>query len=229
MLGRNHAACGLGAYGAAAWAGTHLLGLGRLNVAQVSLGAVAAAGAALAPDLDEAHSLAGHANPLAQLRVFGGHRRRTHCLAAVVAVSVLAVVCARSREASAFLVGVAACTGGGVISRTLRGGGWLLCVPFGVAAGLVCYHSVPGGWWLSAAVSLPYASHLVGDGLTPGGLPWLLPVSGRRWSLPLFRTGQLGERLIVTPLVHLAAGWAVYQAFAPTVSAAVSGGTGRAR
>ncbi|MDQ1427023.1 MAG: hypothetical protein QOK39_499 [Acidimicrobiaceae bacterium] len=229
VIGPNHAACGVAAYGGSVWAGTHLLGFGRLGVAQATLGAVVALGASLAPDLDEPHSMAGHANPLAHLGVFGGHRRRTHCLVAVAVVAAAAVVCGGSRAATAGLVGLAACTGGGVLSRALRGGGWLLCVPFGVAVGWACYRFVPGGWWLSAAVSLPYASHLVGDGLTPGGVPWLLPFSQRRWSLSLFRTGRAVELLLVTPAVHLLAGWAVYAAFAPTVTATVAGTAGAVR
>ena len=247
MMGRNHAALGAGAFAGTAWVATHYLGLGPLSLAQVTLGVVVAAGAALAPDIDEPHSLAGRDNPMSLLGypvlrrgrdawtrcwlawrpLFGAHRCRTHYLVAVAGVALAALVCSWSRPAGSVLVGVAACTGGGALSRRLAGAGWLLCIPFGVTVGYGCWRWVPGGWWLWAAVAVPYASHLLGDAMTPHGVPFWGPWNRHCYSMHLFRSGQSGERLIVTPLVHLAAGWAAYQAFAPTISGAVSAAAGR--
>ncbi len=218
MLGRNHAALGVAAFAGAAWAGGHVVGLPAMTAYQAGFGVAVAAGAALAPDLDEAHSLGGHANPVSLLAIFGGHRRRTHCLLAVAAVAALAVVCASDRLAAAIVVGFAACTGGAVLSRRLSGGGALLCVPFGIAVGDAAFRWVPGGWWLVAAVAFPYASHLVGDGLTPGGLPLFLPFSQRKVSLHLFRTGHAVEHLVVTPVVGLLALASLYAAFSSTAA-----------
>lgn len=219
MLGRDHAALGITTFGAAAWVGATQLGLPALTAPQAALGIVVSAGAALAPDLDERHSTAGRDNPISWLPLFGGHRRRTHCLLAVALVAGVAVLCQLGHDSTVILVGFAACTGAGVLLRRLSGLGVVLGVPFGIAGGWVAANYVPGGWWLIAAVAIPYASHLVGDGVTPGGLPLLLPFSQRKFSAHLFRTGGVGERLVVSPLLHLLELWALWAAFMGTATA----------
>ncbi len=107
MLGRNHAAVGVASFAGATWAGTHLLHLGALDAHQAVAGTVVALGAALAPDLDEAHSTAGRSNPISHLPIFGGHRRRTHCIAAVAAVTAVALACATNIDTTAVAAGVA--------------------------------------------------------------------------------------------------------------------------
>jgi hypothetical protein len=131
MLGRNHTAVGVAAFAGAVWVGGHILGLPAIDAQQAVAGTVVAAGAALAPDLDEAHSSAGRSNPISHLPIFGGHRRRTHCVLAVAAVTVTALVCQDHRDAVAVIAGTAACTGGSQISSQLRHAGAVLCVPFG--------------------------------------------------------------------------------------------------
>lgn len=76
----------------------------------------------------------------------------------------------------------------------------------------------PGwSWTVSLAVTLGGVLHLVGDWLTPSGVPvlWPLTSQGRRWrmvSAPVtFTAGDAVETVLVTPLllvcVVVAAGW----------------------
>jgi membrane-bound metal-dependent hydrolase YbcI (DUF457 family) len=215
--GKDHAALAVAAFAGAAWAGAHYFGLRPLSAVEACLGVVVAAGSGLAPDLDEKHSRAGRASPLSWFPIYGGHRQRTHWLSTVATVAAVAVLCQSNRTASAVLVGVACCMGGAALSRLLRGGGVLLCVPFGVAMATAAYRWVPGGWWLVAAVAVPYASHIAGDVPTPGGLPLWGPWSKRKVSLHLFKVGGPAEHLVVAPLVHGLALWSLYAVFYPTV------------
>jgi hypothetical protein len=100
MLGRNHTAVGVAAFAGAVWVGGHLLGFPAIDAQQAVAGTVVSAGAALAPDLDEAHSSAGRSNPISHLPIFGGHRGRTHCVLAVAAVTVTVLVCQGHRDAA---------------------------------------------------------------------------------------------------------------------------------
>lgn len=89
--------------------------------------------------------------------------------------------------------------------------------PAGAVPGLFLRHRGPthslaaalaawaGASWLCAARGLPaaaalaallgYLSHLLLDALTPGGVPLLWPLSGRRAGLPLVRVGSALEGL----------------------------------
>lgn len=157
MLGRNHAAIGVASFAGATWAGTHLFHLGALDAHQAVAGTVVAIGAALAPDLDEAHSTAGGSNPISDLPIFGGHRRRSHCIAAVAAVTAVALACATNIDPTAIAAGA------------------VPCVPFGALFGYATARWVHPGWWLIAAVAVPYFSRLLGDTITPGGVPCSCP------------------------------------------------------
>ncbi|MDQ2729992.1 MAG: hypothetical protein M3Y91_19545 [Actinomycetota bacterium] len=79
--------------------------------------------------------------------------------------------------ATAVAAGIAACTGGAELSRRLRHAGPILCVPFGALFGYATARWVHPGWWPIAGVAVPYLSPLLGDTITPGGVPWLLPAT----------------------------------------------------
>jgi membrane-bound metal-dependent hydrolase YbcI (DUF457 family) len=176
---------------------------------------------ALAPDLDEHESLGGRANPISELPIFGGHRTRTHTLLAVVLVTAATLACEHFVLATAVLVGFMACMGGAVVSRDLRQAGAFLSVPFGALAGYLSYHFVHAGWWLTAAVALPYLSHLMADSLTKGGVPWLMPLTKHDFTLGLMKTGHFLEQAVFTPLFMVAAAAASWVAFRPTVQVLV--------
>ena len=95
--------------------------------------------------------------------------------------------------------------------------GALVSVPFGVLAGYLSYHYLSAGWWLIAAVALPYLSHPLADSLTVGGVPLLMPFTKRRLSLGLMKTGHLLERVVFTPLIMVAAVAACWVAFEPAM------------
>lgn len=217
MLGRNHGMLGVASFGASVWYCEHIMHLGALPLADLSMGLVVAAGAALAPDLDEHESLGGRANPISDLPLFGGHRTRTHTFLAAVVVVVAALACERDRTAMAVFVGFMACTGSSVLFATVRRAGCFLSVPLGALAGYLSYRYMSPGWWLTAAVALPYLSHLGADALTVGGVPLLMPFSKHRFTLGLMKTGHLLERAVFTPLIVLAAGVASWFAFAPSL------------
>ncbi len=222
MLGRNHGMLGVAAYGASVWYGEHVMHLPALAWKDAVMGVVVAAGTALAPDLDERQSLGGRCNPISDLPIFGGHRTRTHTLAMAALVVLVTLLCERSATATAVLVGFMACTGGSVLSATARKAGALASVPLGAAAGYLAYRYVGAGWWLTAAVALPYLSHLVADWLTRGGVPLLMPFTKHKFSLSLMRTGHLAERLLFTPLILVVAIGASWIAFAPTMQPLMS-------
>ena len=215
MLGYNHGMLGAAAFGASTWYAEHVVHLPAVGTGDLAMGVVVAAGSALAPDLDEHGSLAGRANPISALPIFGGHRTRTHTLMTAVLVVLVTLLCERDRAATAALVGFFACTGGSVLFATARRGGALVSVPFGVLAGCLSYRYLSAGWWLTAAVAWPYLSHLLADSLTVGGVPLLMPFTRHRFSLGLMKTGHLLERVVVTPLILAAAVAGCWVAFEP--------------
>jgi len=208
---------GIAGFGASVWYGEHSLHLHALGLPDLAMGMAVAAGTALAPDLDEHQSLGGRANPISDLPLFGGHRTRTHTLFAAAVVLGLALLCQRDRAAMAVFVSFMACTGSSVLLATVRRAGCFLSVPLGGLAGYVSYRYLSAGWWLTAAVALPYLSHLVADAVTVGGVPLLMPFTRRRFSLGLMKTGHLAERLVCTPLISLATGAAVWVLLAPNI------------
>lgn len=129
VLGRNHGLLGVAGFSASVWYCEHIMHLRVLPLADLSMGLVVAAGAALAPDLDEHESLGGRANPISDLPLFGGHRTRAHTVLAVVVVVVAALACQRDRTAMAVFVGFMACTGSSVLFATVRRAGCILSVP----------------------------------------------------------------------------------------------------
>lgn len=99
---------------------------------------------------------------------------------------------------------------GSIVSRTLGPVGWVLSKAVGFAAGghRGATHTLPAValvaaavWFatrdvnLTAAAGWGYLSHLIGDTLTPMGVPWLWPVQrlGSRLSVGLFTTGTAVE------------------------------------
>lgn len=88
---------------------------------------------------------------------------------------------------------------------------------FGLVAALVL-SLVPflaGGpaWWLGAAVTLGSLTHILGDVITPSGVPVCATYSylrhgevWRRYSLGLLRTDSGAERFVLVPFTWLASG-----------------------
>lgn len=217
MMGRDHVAFGLTAYFGSVAAVDHLTRWAHPSAAQGALGVLVAAGAALAPDLDEHQSLSGHVNVFSRLPIFGGHRRRTHTIAAVLAVTVIAVIASHDtgqhRYWLAGIVGFMAVGGAAGLWTGLWKVGITAATLTGIAAGYLAWRYVPGGWWIVAAVTAGYVSHLVGD--QPWQLPLFLPFSQVRSRFALWQVGGPIETYAVGPAVHLSAVIAGLAAFSP--------------
>lgn len=208
MLGRNHALSGAVAWLAVAPAAT------GLPADELAVGGLVCAGAALAPDVDHPGSsvsrrlgLAGQATGAA-VNAVAGHRGITHSLlfVALAAVGAWAVVAVPATPLpAAITAGVIVALGARLLAAPLRSRRAALLSLAGGAAtvGLVYSGTVALGWWFTAAVAGGVALHLAGDLATDSGIPLLAPITGRRVSLGLFRTGGLVEH--AASLVMLAA------------------------
>lgn len=204
MMGAHHAATGAAAWVALTSTLPHLPAFGTvaMSPAEVAVGAVVCAGAALVPDADHSSATIAHsAGMLSRMATrlvsagTGGHRNGTHSAVGAIAVLLLA----------------AAFTSQGWISATpwspyVLGAGMLAAVMLafsfkvvrlarswplawilgtGVAAAITVW--APALWqWLPLAIAVGWIVHLAGDLLTVGGLPLLWPFAPRppRWLGP---------------------------------------------
>lgn len=115
-----------------------------------------------------------------------------------------------ARLARAIPLGGMLARGIAVVAGGHRRGTHTLAAALGVTllvlGGLMAWGVQDAGWW-TASVGVGYVAHLVGDCLTPGGCPLLLPFSRRRHSVALFRTGGTVENLLVAPALGIVAAW----------------------
>lgn len=214
MMAHGHALSGAVGYLAAAGP----LGL-PTDGRHMAAGVLLTAGAALAPDLDHPGStlsrtggLATQAISAAVNAVSGGHRQLTHSALFVAAVAIAATWLSRlgSPRPAAVVAGVLVAAAAPLLARSLPRG-----LAGATAAGLVpaiwIGHGIDTtaldtGPWFVAAIAGGVALHLVGDALTPGGIPILAPLTSERFGLPLFSTGGLIEGVVTTALA-VAAVW----------------------
>lgn len=169
-------------------------------------GSVICAGAALLPDSDHTRASIAHSLPpvsewICSLveAISGGHRHGTHSIIGVVAFGFLAALAslwvvevegrtvavggglmavllvAFASKVLGLADGIGSQVGGigkGILSTKL--GPWLLAVG---TAGAVTWF-VDYRWeWLPTAVALGCFMHVIGDFLTPQGVPWLWPLN----------------------------------------------------
>jgi len=210
-----------------------------LTPAQVAVGAVVAAGAAMLPDLDH-HSgtIANAFGPLSQVlcktvaAMSGGHRKATHSLVGTGVFTALAVAATHDRWAVAALVWL--CLGLAVRALWQR--------PRNRPNGRLDYRDVAGlvhaavafavAYWVTStvdvgvvpwAVAVGYLAHLIGDCLTPQGCPLFWPVPWRI-RIATIDTGKTVEKYLVVPALYVglaATAYLTYGAWAPTIHTAV--------
>lgn len=198
MMGHTHALTG-----AAAWlAIAPTLNTGR--AAELVGGTIAAAGAALLPDLDHPSATAARAwGPITRVAAravawaTGGHRAGTHTLlaAGVAAVTVWAGLRATGW---APLVVIALLTGLALVAwDDLVPGRWERLWPANLTASAgFAWWAVDYGLdlsWLPAAVAVGWVVHIAGDTITDGGTPLLAPFVRRRIRLTALDTGGWWE------------------------------------
>lgn len=212
-MGRTHAASGGLAF--AASAPLLLSGLGvELSPIGLVVGVVAAAGAALLPDLDHPSSTVARAlGPLSGavarmvVAISGGHRQGTHSLVGVAFFTVLAVLADQAGTPGRTVVAVLLLVfaSAGLHLRMSRPPVLHLaaCALVGIVLVAAC-PAVSGGV-MPAAIAVGAATHLVGDALTREGIPVLWPFRQDRFRLATLKTGGLAERLLIGPAMLAAA------------------------
>ncbi|MGO2933160.1 MAG: metal-dependent hydrolase [Microbacterium sp.] len=189
-MGASHALTGAAAWIAVTSTTVPALGLMPLGSAEVLIGSVVCAGAALLPDADHPSSTVAYAFPGGRVvtgalgALAGGHRKGMHSLLAVLGIA-LAVYGLRFLTITpegwdrplrlGAAVVVAVCVAFGV--KTLGfASSWLIAWIAGLASGAALGYLLPTVLvWLPLCVAVGYLVHLIGDTLTVGGVPWLWP------------------------------------------------------
>lgn len=214
MLGRHHAVFGGALFAAAASTCASAEAM-QLRPEQLMVGVAVAMGAALVPDLDEPGSsasrsfgLVGRLGARVVARATGGHRGGTHTIPCLLGAVVVTFLLTASPVATAVLLGLLVTVGLDVLRRVPEGMEWLagLAVAF-LSADLVS----PGALWPALTVGAGWLSHMVGDTLTPHGVPWLWPSRPLEdtVSVGLFRSGSWLEPAVTWALVGALLWWAL--------------------
>lgn len=224
MLGYSHATSGAVAWLAAAQPIAHLLGT-SLTPQEMAAGTIACAGAALIPDLDHPSATIAYtfgpisygAAKLTSL-LSGGHRNGTHSLLFAGGFGFLCYLVGMSTEwfSSAwpgmimmFCLAAFAFRGMNLVlprtSRAMKGS--VVIAQAAAVTWLMSQFMPETWWWLGLAGALGCITHLVGDTLTPEGVPWFYP-KRTRFSLPIIsHTGNVLEKAVFGPLLTGAAIW----------------------
>lgn len=224
MLGYSHATSGALAWLAATPVldqAAKMLGQNPLTPQETLIGAVACAGAALIPDLDHpsatiAYTFGPISKSVSKLTALlaGGHRQGTHSLLFSVGFGILCYIVGVSTELFGsntpamvlmFLLSAFAFRGLNLVlpgtSSTLKG---LVVILQAAALTWVMANFLMtdmNWWWLGLAGAVGCIMHLVGDSLTPEGVPWFYP-NRFRLAIPIIsHTGNILERAIVGPLM----------------------------
>lgn len=200
------------------------------SVAGICAGTLCAAGASMLPDLDHPEArAASFLGPISRIGargisfVSGGHRNGTHSMLALVAIAAGAIAGLVTLGQTAQIVTVAILMALGA------------CVLFEPAPESVSILAACGATWalfaqgvgvevVGLAVAIGYASHLVGDCLTPEGCPLLWPLSRRRFSVGLFKTDGMLEKGVAV-VAALATFWLGYSALTTARAGEASGAT----
>lgn len=217
MMGHSHAVSGALLYAGSAPFLPPLLLHTHLKPADILLGTVLCAGAALLPDLDHHDgTIANFLGPVSKLLcrfvawVSGGHRHATHSFffVALMGAGTWAGVTYLGRYFTLgmtfFLLALAV--------KALRmhapGHGhttWLTVVGVAAAGTAVMDKWMPNApGWLPYAVALGTLAHLMGDCLTKMGAPLLWPHKQRYEIVLIKRTGNTMETKVLVPIMGVA-------------------------
>ncbi|GAA1963687.1 metal-dependent hydrolase [Kitasatospora viridis] len=231
MMGHSHAVSGAMVYAATVPFLPPLLLHTHLRPADVLLGTVLAAGAALLPDLDHHDgTIANFLGPFSKLlcrfvaKISGGHRHATHSLlfVALMGGGTWAGVHYLGRwftlGLTFFLLALA------IKALRLHVPGdrhhtWLTVIGLAVVGTVVMDKWMPSApVWLPYAVALGTLTHLMGDCLTKMGAPLLWPHKERYEIVLIKRSGNDMETKVLVPIMTVATFAALwFTALEPTV------------
>lgn len=193
--------------------------------AALAAGGVIAAGAGLLPDADHpSASIARSLGPLTQgiarivSALSGGHRKWTHTIWFVLLVFAASFAAGKFLGETIVLVitfFMAALALDALHLKPRKHPVLWTVILSGAVTGIVAWMSPAGDYsWIAWPLALGTLAHLLGDLITPGGLP-LLPWKGR-FSLPILpSTGGFMETRLLTPLMVLAVFVLVLVQFTP--------------
>lgn len=236
MLGYSHAMSGGVAWLALAPVIETTLGV-QFETYELVAGTIATAGAALIPDMDHpqatiAHTFGPISKGVAKLTALlaGGHRQGTHSILFSVGFGILCYTIGVGSEASGsnipamilmFLLAAFAFRGLNIVPPKTSGSFKGIIVLLEAAALTYALSLIlePGAtwWWLGVAGAVGAFTHLVGDALTPEGVPFFWP-NKFRFSVPIIaHTGNIMEKAIISPLLTFALIYLAWQTFAVVV------------
>lgn len=205
MKGYSHAVTGAAGWMAVTSTSGIALGAYEVSAAVSVAGSLLCAGAALAPDMDHhSGTIAKSLPPVTEWMaagtetISGGHRHGTHSIIGVVAFTALAAasllltlevegrtVALGAGIYAVFLVAFAlkalgisrelGSSSGSSAVKALLGsvlGPWILSLG---TAGVATWYLAYTWDWLVVCIALGTFIHILGDGLTPQGVPWLWP------------------------------------------------------
>jgi membrane-bound metal-dependent hydrolase YbcI (DUF457 family) len=237
MLGYSHAMSGGVAWLALAPLLQDLVGR-EFTTYELVAGTIATAGAALIPDLDHPQATIAHTfGPISKFAskitalLSGGHRQGTHSILFAVGFGFLCYFVGLGSESSGsnlpamilmFLLASFAFRGLNIVPPKTSGSlkGFIVLVEaaaitWGLQLLIESSETAQSGWWwLGIAGGLGAFVHLIGDALTPEGVPFFYPIR-MRISVPIIsRTGNIMEKGIISPLLTLALIYLAWMTFA---------------
>jgi membrane-bound metal-dependent hydrolase YbcI (DUF457 family) len=242
MMARSHALLGAAGWLAAAPVASDAVHQ-SLDLPTLAASTMVCAGAALLPDLDHhdgliANSLGPPTRLLARgvSAISGGHRHATHSLLFAVLAGWIAWGLLRWAGRPAQLVLSLLCAGFALRAVHLteplheRRLHWSAIA---LAAGAITYAEarfLPGLWhWLPIAIAVGCLLHVVGDVLTPEGVPLLWPWNERVAIPVLDHTNDWTETFVVVPVLGVLIFGLAWVHFAAVRSAALTWLDGLAR
>lgn len=231
MLGYSHATSGALGWLIAAPVISDALGM-PMSGFELAIGTVACAGAALIPDLDHpqatiAYTFGPVSKAAAKLTALlaGGHRQGTHSLLFSVGFGLVCYAVGTSAQwahsnvpamVALFLLAAFAFRGLNIVpprvGSTFKG---VVVILEALLFTFLVNHFMPqdtvySWWWLGLAGGMGAIIHLMGDTLTPEGVPWFYPARWRARIPIIAHTGNVMERAVVAPLMTVGVVWMLW-------------------
>jgi membrane-bound metal-dependent hydrolase YbcI (DUF457 family) len=207
MMGRSHFVSGIVAFEVTAEQMHY-------TPTQAVIGAIVVSSAALLPDIDHPQATVSRAvGPISRVvslgiaKLAGGHRRGTHCLIGIGLLAAIAQGCVVHRHSLLGMIVLSV-----ILILTLAAGVRILRIPglvddlapipvvlVGVCMTNIDLTTVP------VALMIGCLAHSIGDSLTNSGWMPFWPLSEVRIKFGLFKTGGKFEKLVVFPVLVVAA------------------------